>query len=164
MNLIALSDSLGAYMSVNNEFIKMKGFSTLDISGGTQAYVRKYFWRDEKNTDITGAQTKISYTFDRIKNNLVHDLLANLSDCSLTGEDALFDIVLVDFSKRQDEGFKAILQRFAAVCSDLRPEDGFLDYTGKLISTGEKIVGTVVSEDEFNKIKFVPERRGILCD
>lgn len=164
MNLIALSDSLGAYMSVNDEFVKMKGFSKLNILGGGEAYIRKYFGCDEKSTDVTGAHTKILYTFDRMKNNSVHDFLAELSDCSLTGDDALFDVILVDFSKQQDDGFKAVLQKFAAVCLDKRPEDGFLDYNGQLVSTGPKTIGIAFSEDEFKTIRFVPERRGILCD
>ncbi|MBQ2897867.1 MAG: hypothetical protein IJE46_06075 [Clostridia bacterium] len=164
MNLIVLSDSFGAYMAVKNKFVKMKGFSKLDISGGAETYIRKYMGCDEKSADVTGAHTKISYTFDRMENNLVHDFLAQISDCSLSGDDAATEVVLVDFSKHTDNGFKAVLQKFAAVCLDTRPEDGFLDYTGQLVSTGGKTFGVVQSEDEFKTIEFVPERSGILCD
>lgn len=164
MDLIVLKESLGAYMNINGSFLKMEGFSKLDSSSGVESYTRKYLSAEQKSTDITGTQEKISYTFDRMKNNCVHDVLALIADGGKTGESCNQEIVLVDFSEQQDGKFHAVKQRFAVLCKDKRPENGFLDYSGEFVANGEKIFGYVTLSDDCKTVEFTEQRRGILCD
>lgn len=163
MNLIVLSDSYACYMECNNAYMKMEGFSKLDISYDQDVYIRKYAKSKWENADVTDCHTKILYKFDRMKNNAVHDFLSSLTDCT---EDIskTTKVVLVDFSNETDDGYEAQVQEFLVLCSDLRPENGFLDYSGQLIATGDKVKGIASSDDGFKTVKFVPGRRGILCD
>ena len=158
-----LSDSFSVFMETDEGLKRLEGFSEFNFKAGVKCYIRKYFSAKEKTVDVTGSKPVISYKFDRMKNNAVHDFLSSLTDCT---EDIskTTKVVLVDFSNETDDGYEALMQEFLVVCSDLRPENGFLDYSGQLIAMGEKVKGTALSDDGFKTVKFMPKRRGILCD
>lgn len=163
MDLIVLSESFGAFMNVSGSFLKLEGFSKLDFNTGGESYTRKYFSGDAICVDIADTAAEISYTFDRMKNNKVHDEIALISDLGKSGKSCIKEIVLVDFSKENEGNFEAVKQCFAIKCADKRPENGFLDYSGKMLATGEKSLGYVTLNDD-NSLQFTEKRRGVLCD
>lgn len=164
MDLIILSDSFGIFMETESGIKKLEGFSKLDFNSGAQSYIRQYFSAHNRQTDITGGVPEISYTFDRMKNNVVHDCLAEISDLGSCGRDAVKNFILVDFSKEDEGKYFAVKQSFTVKCTDKRPESGFLDYSGKLIARGTLKRGHLVLNQDSDGAEFVPERSGILCD
>lgn len=159
-----LSDSFLVFMETDDGLEKLEGFSEFSFNAGVQSYVRKYFSLKEKTVDVTGSKPVISYKFDRMKNNIVHDFFASVSDLGLTGEDARKTFVFVDLSEFSEGKYKAFKQHFDVVSADRRPENGFLDYWGKLIARGGVKKGYVILNEDLKSGEFIPERSGILCD
>lgn len=164
MDLIVLSDSLKAFMETDKGTKLLEGFSKLDFNPGVQSYIRQYFASCCKNTDVVGASPEILYTFDRMNNNPVHDILAEIADLGLKGRDAVKNVIFADFSRKSEEGYPAIRQSFTVIGTDRRPESGFLDYSGKMIAAGEPVKGRLALSDDLKSGEFIPERGGILCD
>ena len=50
------------------------------------------------------------------------------------------------------------------MCTDRRPENGFLDYSGKLMAKGEISKGYAILNEDLKCGEFIAERGGILCD
>ena len=162
MDLMILSDSFGVFMVANQGLLKLKGFSKLLFKNECESYIRKYINEDGAGADIISAMPEISYTFDRMKNNQVHDELAEIADFSKTGDDCVKEFVLADFSGNHGGKVFAVKQKFVVKCSDKRPEDGFLDYSGVLLGVGVCQRGSLIQNNE--TFEFVPERGGVLCD
>lgn len=154
----------GAYIKIRDKFIKMEGFFKFDISSVPELYERRYIEDDFNSISVSKSKTKILYAFDRMKNSPVHDFLARVSDFNLKGNDAETEIILVDFTSKNNEECLGILKRFAILSKDTRPEDGFLDYSGIMLSVSDAKEVVVKSADDFKTIEFFEKRRGILCD
>lgn len=159
-----LSDSFLIFMETDEGLKKLEGFSEFNFNAGAQSYVRKYFSLKEKSVDITGAKPVISYKFDRMKNNIVHDFFASVSDLGLIGEDVYKNFIFVDLSEMSDGKYRAFKQGFDVVSADRRPENGFLDYSGKLIAKDSVKKGYAILNEDLKSGEFIPERSGILCD
>ena len=159
-----LSDDFGAFMSTGDGIKKLEGFSGFEFGAKVQSYIRKYFSKNQSSVDITESLPEIRYTFDRMKNNIVHDLLAEVSDQGLTGNDAICELVFVDFSEFVNGKYNAVKQSFVVKCTDRRPENGFLDYSGSFIAKGNLKKGHFILNDDLKSGEFIEERGGILCD
>ena len=164
LELIMLSDEFGVFMETKDGLKKLEGFSRLNFNSGAESYIRKYFSTQGESIDITGAKPVISYQFDRMKNNAVHDFLADISVSGLKGSDAYTNLVFVDLPEEADGRYKAFKQGYVVLCADTRPENGFLDYSGKLVARGSGKKGSFILNDDFKSGEFIPERSGILCE
>lgn len=164
MELIVLSDSFGVFVKTKEGIKRLEGFSKFDFNAGGECYTRQYFSAPGKHNDVINAYPEIGYTFDRMKNNAVHDLLSEISDMGLTGKEAEKEFVFVDFTSEADGKYRAIRQRYIVKCTDRRPENGFLDYSGKLIAKGNIKKGFAVLSEDLKSGEFLEERSGILCD
>lgn len=164
MDFLMDTNDIAAYIKIESKFIKMEGFFKFDISAMPEIYERRYAGDEFKSVSVSKSKTKISYAFDRMKNSLVHDFLANIADLNLKGDEAKAEIALVDFSKETENGYCAVLKTFSVLTKDVRPEDGFLDYSGTLLATSDVTEGFAKSTDNFKTIEFFEKRRGILCD
>lgn len=164
MELIVLGDSLGVFMQTEQGLRKLEGFSKLDFNAGAEVYTRKYFSAESEQKDILSANPEIKYTFDRMKNNVVHDYLAKISDSGLSGKDAICKLVFVDLSTEIDGKYTAIMQSFVVKATDRRPENGFLDYSGSFAARGDGIHGFAILNDDLKTGEFKEKRGGILCD
>ena len=58
----------------------------------------------------------------------------------------------------------AVKQSFVVKCTDRRPENGFLDYSGSFIAKGNLKKGHFILNDDLKSGEFIEERGGILCD
>ena len=159
-----LSDDLGAFMELDESFKKLEGFSRFEFDPEAESYIRKYFSAQNKSVDVTGAKPVVAYKFDRMKNNVVHDFFAEISDLGLKGEDVCKEFVFVDLSEEADGKYRAFKQNFAVVSGTRRIDGGFLEYSGKLIARGSGKKGHFVLSESLNCGEFIPERSGILCE
>ena len=164
MELIFLGDSLGVFMQTDQGLRKLEGFSRLDFNSGAEVYTRKYFSADSVQNDILSANPEIKYTFDRMKNNVVHDYLANISDLGLKGKGAVCELIFVDLSSENAGKYDALKQIFVVKATDRRPEMGFLDYSGSFVAKGGLTKGFVILDEDLISGEFTEKRGGILCD
>ena len=108
-----------AFMNVSTttipNYLRMRKFTEISKSKNPQEYSRTYVDEDGEVTDVTGYSEEIAYAFDQYEGNLVHQKLVNITDEELKGDDALVDILIVDFTQPVDGGYKARLRTYACV-------------------------------------------------
>lgn len=141
-----------------DEFTRMKGFTNMATNKNPEEYSRKYVDEDFETTDVVGMSTSIEYEFDLFEDNPVHKTLVDISDKEKLGDDAVVDIVVVDFTEEDlVGGYKAVKRAFAVV-----PEsdgDGTEAYTygGNFKVKGERIEGVATSDDDWQTCIFVAD-------
>lgn len=163
MGLIMLTDDIGVFMNTSEGIKKLEGFSEFGLDSGAQSYIRKYFSEKQKSVDITESLPEISYAFDRMTENRVHNELSCIADQGLIGKDAVKEFVFVDFSKGVGR-HPALMQSFVVKSSERFGKDGFLTYSGKLIAKDKLKNGHFILNDDLKSGEFIAERGGILCD
>ena len=108
-----------AFMDVSTtsipNFLRMRKFTEISKSKNPTEYSRTYVDEDGEVTDVTGYSEEISYAFDQYTGNLVHEKIVRITDDELTGDEALVNIVIVDFSKPSGSGYEARLRTYSTV-------------------------------------------------
>ena len=131
--------------SENPVYTRMQGFTSLSKSSNLKTYSRQYVDEDFEREDAIGFSTGISYNFDRIKGNAVHEKLATIADNELTNQTV--DILTVDLNKTSGGGYVARL-RTNSVLPDAQGDgtDAYT-YSGtfKKASTYKEGVATISS-------------------
>ena len=100
-----------AFMNVSTtgvaNFLRMTKFTEISKSKNPTEYSRTYVDEDGEVTDVTGYSEEISYAFDLHTGNLVHQKIVDITDNEKVGNDALVQILQVDFTKQVGEGYEA---------------------------------------------------------
>lgn len=108
-----------AFMNVSTtaipNFLRMTKFTEISKSKNPQEYSRSYVDEDGEVTDVTGYSEEISYAFDQHEENLVHQKIVEITDDELTDQEALVDILIVDFTQPVEGGYKARLRTYSTV-------------------------------------------------
>ena len=108
-----------AFMDVSTtqipNFLRMRKFTEISKSKNPTEYSRTYVDEDGEVTDVTGYSEEISYAFDLYSGNLVHEKIVKITDDELTGDEALVNILIVDFSKPSGDGYEARLRTYTTV-------------------------------------------------
>ena len=108
-----------AFMDVSTtqipNFLRMRKFTEISKSKNPTEYSRTYVDEDGEVTDVTGYSEEISYAFDLYSGNLVHEKIVKITDDELTGDEALVNILIVDFSKPSGSGYEARLRTYTTV-------------------------------------------------
>lgn len=138
------------------EFLRMSGFTDHGKSFNAQTYERRYVDEKTIRTDVIGYATQIAYTFDRIKDNKVHDLVASVHDEEKVG--VLVPIISVNFNEKVEEEantYKARKRMYSIIPdADGAGTDAY-QYSGNFASTGEIVECKVTSSDGFKTITVV---------
>lgn len=66
-------------------YTRMQGFTSGGKSLNTTTYTRRYVDEKTERSTVTGYSTEISYSFDRIKDNTIHEKIAKIHDEELVG-------------------------------------------------------------------------------
>ena len=72
-------------------------------SSNPAEYSRQYVDEDGEVTDVTGYSPEISYAFDMYENNAVHNDIIDITDNEKMGDDAVRNIIVVDFTRPVEE-------------------------------------------------------------
>ena len=116
-------------------------------------YKRQYIDQEFEQSDIVGFAPVISFAFDQFSGNEVHDDIMNIANNELVGNDAVREIVMVDFSSDK-ENPTAIKREFSVVVeNEGSGMDGYI-VKGSFKVKGEKVFGNAASEDNFATITF----------
>ena len=143
-NDLVLRSSVVAFMDVDNDgiFYRMKGFTDLPETKEVEEYSRKYVDEKFERTDTTGVTSSMDYTFDRYKDNPVHDRMKEVHNKELLASEATNDIVVVDFSAPAGEGkFEAIKRKYSIVPDSAGDGTDAYQFSGSLKATGQAVFG-----------------------
>ena len=108
-----------AFMDISTtqipNFLRTRKFTEISKPQNPTQYPRTYVDEDGEVTDVTGYSEEISYAFDLYSGNLVHEKIVKITDDELTGDEALVNILIVDFSKPSGDGYEARLRTYTTV-------------------------------------------------
>ena len=132
---------------------RMTGFTDITVTKNPKEYKRQYIDQEFEQSDIVGFAPIISFAFDQFSGNEVHDDIMKIANNELVGDDAVREIIMVDFSTDKDNP-SAIKREFSVVVeNEGSGMDGYI-VKGSFKVKGEKVFGNAASEDNFVTISF----------
>lgn len=150
-----------AFYHVGDTYCRMKGFTEFTTNKSPIEYSRQYIDEEFKHNDVVGYDTSVSFSFDLMNDNEVHLDIASIFDGEKTGEAAVRDIVVVDFTDEKNDGTYGALKRSFTVMPESEGDstDAYT-YSGNLRVSGGLTVGTAQSKDNFDTITFIETETG----
>ncbi len=138
---------------------RMQGFTELSTSKNPKEYSRQYVDEEYERTDVVGYSTSISYNFDEVAGNPIHDEFVLIEDEELVGAEAIREILIVDLSKAgtQEGTFSAMMRSFSVIPDASGDSTDAYTHSGTLRANGEKIFGTATSMDGWKTATFTPD-------
>lgn len=149
-----------AYYGVPTEngtvFKRMTGFTDITVTKNPKEYKRQYIDQEFEQSDIVGFAPVISFAFDQFSGNDVHDDIMNIADNELVGDDAVREILMVDFSS-DSKNPVAVKREFSIIVeNEGSGMEGYI-VKGSFKVKGEKVFGKATSEDNFATAVFNEE-------
>lgn len=146
-----------AYYGVPGEngtvFRRMTGFTDITVTKNPKEYKRQYIDQEFEQSDIVGFAPVISFAFDQFSGNEVHDDIMNIADNELVGDDAVREILMVDFSS-DSKNPVAVKREFSVIVeNEGSGMEGYI-VKGSFKVKGEKIFGKATSTDGFATVVF----------
>lgn len=159
MDVVMRSDILTFYgvpgESGEYTFYRMKGFSDLSNSKNAKEYSRQYVDEAFEQTDVVGYSPSMSFTFDRMRGDAVHDDIITIYNEEKLGSDAVRPIIVVDTETKE-----ATRRDFAVIADGEGSGTEAFVYSGTFRSRGDRIKGSAETEDDWQTITFMAEISG----
>lgn len=147
-----------AFMNVSTtaiaNFLRMTKFTEISKSKNPTEYSRTYVDEDGEVTDVTGFSEEISYAFDLHTGNLVHEKIVDITDNEKTGDNALVQILQVDFTKPVGEGYEARLRTYSVVPDTEGDSTDAYTYSGSFKKNGNMTVGVAIMNADNTEATF----------
>lgn len=142
--LVLRADKI-AFMKVNEEYHRMRGFKSLPTAKNPIEYSRQYVDEYFETTDVVGMSESKDFEFDQYVNDPVHEYLVDIIDNEKLGSDAIVEIVTVDKGLETDN---AVVRKYSVVAETYGDGTEAFTYTGRFsaISDIERTSATI-SED-----------------
>ena len=141
-----------AFMNVSTtgvaNFLRMTKFTEVSKSKNPTEYSRTYVDEDGEVTDVTGYSEEISYAFDLHTGNLVHQKIVDITDNEKVGDDALVQILQVDFTKQVGEGYEARLRTYSVVPDTEGDSTDAYTYSGSFKKNGNMTIGVATMNSD----------------
>ena len=141
-----------AFYGIEDEFVRMQGFTSMSTSKNPEEHSVKYVDEDSKRNSVIGYDTQISYSFERIKGNLVHEDIAEITDMEKIGIDAVRTIIVVDTATK-----KAIKRDFAVIPDSEGDDENLYTYSGTFKTHGSPVFGTAVIDEDGMGVTFTAD-------
>lgn len=135
------------FLKVSEKYIRMQGFTDGGRSLNASTYDRRYIDEKTERSDVTSYSTEIAYSFDRIIENTVHDLIAEIHDNELVGQTV--EILTVNFNEGDaNKGYSSKVRTYSVIPDTDGDSTDAYTYSGAFHAAGEYKVGTAkVSSD-----------------
>ena len=150
-----------AFMDVSTtqipNFLRMRKFTEISKSKNPTEYSRTYVDEDGEVTDVTGYSEEISYAFDLYSGNLVHEKIVEITDDELTGDEALVNILIVDFSKPSEDGYEARLRTYTTVPDTEGDASEAYTYSGAFRKNSAMTKGIAKLNSDNTVATFIPK-------
>ena len=128
---------------------RMTKFTAFPISKNPKEYNRNYVDEEHDTTDIVGYSPSINYSFDRYRNNPVHDDIIEIANKELIGDDAVRSIIIVDTKTNE-----ALKRDYSVIPSSEGDNVDVYTYSGDVKCHGALIKGTVTTSDDYQTVVF----------
>ena len=153
MNNIVKRSDIVAFYGVPGEqdttYHRMRGFTEFSLSKNPKEYSRQYVDEAFERSDVVGYSPSISYGFDYMRGNAVHQDIVEITNQEKTGAETVREIVIVDLSTKEAK------KRSFSIIPD--SEGGSLDaytYSGNLKASGTVLFGTATYDEDAETITF----------
>ena len=161
MGIVKRSDKKSFYKPEGKEsFLKMTGFTEISKTMNASEYTRKYVDCDFSESDVVGYSPSLTVAFDEHTKNEVHTDIREIFDKEKTGEDAVREVVTVDFTQPIEGSantFKARMRKYAVIPSAEGSGTEHYAYSATFKSKSETVFGKAVSNDGFATVTFSKE-------
>lgn len=132
-NIAKRSSKVAFYKTDESDnYVRMRGFKSLETSKNAEESESKYVDEDSKRTFVTGYNTSISYEFDLISEDAVHEDIVDITDNERIGEDAVRSIMVVDIATKS-----ARVRNFTVVPDSEGGDENNYTYSGTFKANGE---------------------------
>lgn len=156
MDILKRSDKVAFYGVPTAEgeytFHRMKGFTSISTSKNAKEYSRQYVDETFEQTDVVGYTPSISFNFDQVKGNAIHDDIVSIYNEEKVGVAAVRPIIIVDLS---GETPTAIRRDFAVIAENEGDGTDAYTYSGTFKAKGDSVAGTATSADKWLTCNFV---------
>lgn len=150
---LVLRADMVSFMEVEGKYYRMKGFTELPRTKEVQEYSRQYVDEYSERTSSVGMTETIDYTFDKYKDNPVHDRIIEVTDKELLADDATANIVVVDFSKDLGGGkFYARKRNYTIVPDTDGDGTEAYQYSGAFTANGKSIEGYIEASEDASDV------------
>lgn len=138
---------------------RMKGFTEISTSKNAVEYSRRYVDEAFERTDVVGYSSSISYKFDELKGDPVHEDLVSIEENELTGKGAICDIVIVYLNREGDtEGqFEARKRSFTVVPDSSGDSTEAMTHSGSFKVNGDTVLGHATTTDGWQTAIFAED-------
>ncbi len=158
---LVLRADLVSFMEVDGKYYRMKGFTELPKTKEVQEYSRQYVDEYSERTASVGMTETIDYTFDKYKDNPVHDRIIEVTNKELLADEATTNIVVVDFSKDLGKGKYYARKRNYTIVPDSEG-DGTeaYQYSGSFTANGKSIDGYITASGDYSDVLTIEFTEG----
>ncbi len=138
-------------------YSRMTGFTESGKSLNSSTYERRYVEERTQRKDVTGYATEIAYNFDRMIDNDVQDLIAEVHDKEITGK--IVEIVTVNFNEAGSTAgtFKAKKRVYSVIPEADGDGTDAYQYSGTFAAQGDIIEGIASTTDNWESSTFTAE-------
>jgi len=156
--MFAKRSSKIAFLQADNNFYRMKGFTSLSTNKNAGEYTRQYVDEDFETTDVVRISTSMDFNFDYMPSNQVHEKLVEIIDGEKIGDDAVVSILVVDFSQAgtTEGSYVAVKRDFAVIPGTEGDSLDAYTYSGTFRVKGPRIEGEATSTDDWQTCTFSP--------
>ncbi len=140
-----------AFMGVNGTYYRMTNFTEITTNKNPKEYSRQYVDEEFERDSVVGYSPSISYSFDYDSENSVHNLIKNIADNELVGDDAVAEIVMVDIEDENGSN-SAVSRRWSIIPDSEGDSFDAYTYSGTFHANGSKEDVTAVSADGWQTI------------
>lgn len=138
-------------LGVTPTFNRMRGFTTLSQSKNPAEYSRRYIDEDQEQTDVTGYSPSFEFGFDQYVGDPVHEEIVDILDNEKLGNDAVREVVIVDFSQKllsPANSYKAVKRSYAIIGDTEGDSTDAYTYSGTLRTKGNRVVGSATVDGD----------------
>lgn len=161
MGIVKRSDKKSFYKTADsNCYSRMTGFTEITKSMNPSEYTRKYVDCDFEESDVVGYSPSLSVSFDEHTQNDVHYDIRNIFDNEKTGEDAVREIVTVDFNQPVPDMANtcvAHMRKYAVIPDSEGSGTEHYAYSATFKSKSEVVFGIATTEDNWQSVSFTPD-------
>lgn len=146
----------GVTSGAKTTYHKMSKFTEISASKNPVEYSRQYVGDDFEVSDVVGYAPSVSIAFDLHSDDPVHEDIADIFDRELTGDEAVREIIIVDFTKEEGGSgkYKAYKRSFAVVPGDEGNDLDRYSYSAELKAKSKITEGTAQSSDGWQTVTF----------
>lgn len=151
--MVKRSGKLAFMKTTNNaKFERMTGFTEFTVNANAKEYSRRYIDEDMERSSVVAYQPTISYKFDYNPEDMVQNMILDVTELEKVGSDTIVTIAIVDTARDMEEGYLTKVRDFYIVPSTEGDDTDNYTFSGTLKAAGPLKIGMAQTSDDFKSI------------